>query len=71
MKYQDLLEKYNILLEEVNRLKIENRQLKTNLGLREFQSSPNTPPVVQQEKGISADEPNLHGRGGSFGHPRR
>jgi hypothetical protein len=59
MKYQDLLEKYNILLEEVNRLKIENRQLKVNLGLREFQSFPDTPPVVQQEKGISADEPNV------------
>jgi hypothetical protein len=58
MKYQELLEKYNILLEEVSQLRNENKQLKANLGLREFQSFPNTPPVVQQEKGISADEPN-------------
>jgi len=58
MKYQDLLEKYNILLEEVNRLKNENRQLKANLGLREFQPIQNTPPVVQQGKDVSSYESN-------------
>ena len=58
MEYPDLLEKYNILLEEVKRLKNENRQLKANLGLREFQPFQNTPLLLQQEKNVSADESN-------------
>ena len=58
MKYQDLLEKYNILLEEVGRLKNENRQLRANLGLRESKLLPKTLPVVQQEQGVSIDESN-------------
>ncbi len=43
MKYQDLLEKYNILLEEVDRLKYENRQLRASLGLRESKPFPKIP----------------------------
>ncbi len=37
MDHQELIEKYRSLLEEVNRLKIENSQLKAELGLREPQ----------------------------------
>ncbi len=58
MKYQDLLEKYNILLEELIRLKSENKQLKGIIGLKGFQPYRNTPPVVQSEKDVSSDELN-------------
>lgn len=58
MEYQELLERYNVLLEEIKRLKNENRQLKANLGLKAFQPIQNIPPAVQQEKDVYADESN-------------
>jgi hypothetical protein len=59
MKYQYLLEKYNILLDEVNRLKIENSQLKAALGLREPQSFLMTPTDIQSETILPGDELNV------------
>jgi len=63
MEYQELLERYNVLLEEIKRLKNENRQLKANLGLRAFQPFQNIPPAVQQEKDVYADVSNAENHG--------
>ena len=42
MDYTELLEKYNILLKQFDRLTKENIQLKAQLGLREFELIPKT-----------------------------
>ena len=42
MDYKELLEKYNILLEEVKRLTKENSLLKAQLGLMKSELSRNT-----------------------------
>lgn len=52
MDYQALFEKYKILLEEVNRLKIENSQLKAELGLKKLQPGP----VIQPETVLPSEE---------------
>jgi hypothetical protein len=49
MDYRKLLEKYNILLEQVDRLTKENRRLKAELGLQEPQSLRNTTQAIQME----------------------
>jgi superfamily II DNA or RNA helicase len=49
MDYRKLLEKYNILLEQVDRLTKENRRLKAKLGLQEPQALRNTTQAIQME----------------------
>lgn len=49
MDYKKLLEKYNILLEHVDRLTEENRRLKAKLGLQETQALRNTTQAIQME----------------------
>jgi superfamily II DNA or RNA helicase len=56
MDYKELLEKYNILLEEKKRLSEENSQLKALLGLAELSPPPKTGPQIIT-KTECADEP--------------
>jgi superfamily II DNA or RNA helicase len=49
MEYQELLKKYKNLLEEVNRLKIENSQMKAELGLKDSQTFQNNSSADQLE----------------------
>lgn len=56
MDYQKLLEKYNALLEQVDRLTKENTQLKAQLGLPESEPIPKTASVKNTERKISDDE---------------
>ena len=56
MDYWELLEKYNILLEEINRLSKENSQLKVQLGLKKSEPTRNTTPAIKTEKNIPEDE---------------
>ena len=56
MDYKELLEKYNILLEEINRLSIENCQLKAQLGLTNSELSRNSAPAIKTEKNIHDDK---------------
>lgn len=58
MNDHELREKYKILLEEVNRLKIENRQLKAELGRKETQV-----PVVLPKTAVFEDQLNAEGNG--------
>jgi len=58
MEYQELLEKYNALLERVNRLTKENSQLKAKIGLIESQAFLNTSPAVQADIYVSEGESN-------------
>jgi hypothetical protein len=56
MDYGNLLEKHNILLEEVNRLKQENRLLKAQLGLMKSEPSPNITEGIKTKNSMVADE---------------
>ena len=47
--YRKLFEKYNVLLEQVDRLSKENRRLKVKLGLQEAQAPRNTTQAIQME----------------------
>ena len=49
MDYRKLLEKYNILLEQVAQLTKENRRLKAKLGVQEPQALKNTTQAIQME----------------------
>jgi len=51
-----LLEKYNVLLEEVNRLTKENRLLKAQLGLMESEPSINITEKIKTKNSITVDE---------------
>lgn len=57
MDYKELLEKYNILLEEIDRLTKENIQLKAQLGLSKSELSRNTASAINSEKCIPDDKP--------------
>jgi superfamily II DNA or RNA helicase len=59
MDYQELIEKYKILLNEVYRLKIENNQLKAELGARKSQFLPIMPSVHRPETILPEDELNV------------
>ena len=59
MDYQELTEKYKILLNEVYRLKIENNQLKAELGARKSQFLPIMPSVHRPETILPEDELNV------------
>jgi len=50
MDYKELIEKYNILLEEINRLTKENSQLKAQLGLTRSELPRNTTSAIKTEK---------------------
>ncbi len=56
MDYKELFEKYNILLEEINRLTKENSQLKAQLGLTRSELSQNTTSAIKTEKKRPDDE---------------
>jgi superfamily II DNA or RNA helicase len=56
MDYRKLLEKYNALLEQVDRLTKENIQLKTQLGLPESELIQKTTSVKNTERKIPDDE---------------
>ena len=56
MDYKELLEKYNILLEEVKRLTKENSLLKAQLGLMKSELSRNTSSTIKTEKNIPVVE---------------
>lgn len=59
MDYKKLLEKYNILLSEVDRLTEENTRLKFQLGLTKSEPSPNSIPAIKTEKSIlDAESPD-------------
>ena len=49
MEYQELFNKYNSLLEQVDQLKRENRRLKAKLELQEAQALRNTTQAIQME----------------------
>ena len=49
MDYRKLLEKYNVLLEQVDRLAKENSRLKAKLRLQEAQAPRNTTQAIQME----------------------
>lgn len=56
MDYKELLEKYNILSGEVDRLTKENNRLKAQLGLTKLEPSPTIIPIIITEKSILPDE---------------
>jgi len=56
MDYKELLEKYNTLLEQVNRLKKENIQLKAQLGMPESEFIQDTISAKNKKKTIPDDE---------------
>jgi len=56
MDYKELLEKYNILLEEIDRLTKENSQLKAQRGLARSELPPNTTSAIITEQNILNDE---------------
>jgi len=56
MYYQELLEKYNALLEQVDQLTKENIQLKARLGLPGSEPIPKTASVKNSEIKITDDE---------------
>jgi superfamily II DNA or RNA helicase len=56
MDYKELLEKYNALLEQINRLTKENSLLKAQLGLTESEFIRNTTSAIKTKKYISGDE---------------
>jgi superfamily II DNA or RNA helicase len=56
MDYKELLERYNILLEEISRLKKENSQLKAQLGLTRSELPRNTASAIKTGKNILDDE---------------
>jgi len=56
MDYRELIEKYNALLEQVDRLTEENIQLKTQLGLPESELVPKTTSVKNTGRKIPDDE---------------
>ena len=57
MDYKELLEKYNVLVEEINRLSKENIQLKAQLGLSKSELFRNTASAINSEKCIPDDKP--------------
>ncbi len=59
MDYKELLEKYNSLLGELNRIKEENSQLKAQLGLKDSELSQNSASVVEAETTLRIDESAL------------
>jgi superfamily II DNA or RNA helicase len=56
MDYKELFKKYNVLVEEINRLSKENSQLKSQLGLTKSELSRNTASAKNSEKCIPDDE---------------
>jgi len=56
MDHKELLEKYNILLEEIKRLKKENHQLKAQLGLARIKPPRKAIPSINTEKNIPDSE---------------
>ena len=56
MDYRELLEKYRILLDEVNRLTEENSQLKAQLGLTKSEFSENNALAIKSEINYRDDE---------------
>ena len=56
MDYHKLLEKYNALLEQVDRLTKENNRLKAQLGLPEFGPIPKTASIKPTGRKLSEDE---------------
>ena len=56
MDYQELLQKYNTLLKQVNRLTQENNKLKAKLGLPESEPIPKTVSAKNTERKIPDDE---------------
>jgi len=56
MDHKELLEKYNILLEEIKRLKKENHQLKAQLGLARIKLPRKAIPSINTEKNIPDSE---------------
>ncbi|ACL05179.1 type III restriction protein res subunit [Desulfatibacillum aliphaticivorans] len=56
MNYYDLIKNFKSLLDEINRLKIENSQLRVELGLKPPQSLQASPLVVQTETMGHEDE---------------
>jgi superfamily II DNA or RNA helicase len=58
MEYQELLRKYNILLEQVDQLTKENRRLKAKLGLQEPPSLRDTTQPIQMQIAVPDGESN-------------
>jgi hypothetical protein len=57
MDYKELHKKYKILLDEANRLKEENSQLKAQLGLTRSEFSHNNAPAITTENNCHDGEP--------------
>ena len=58
MEYQELLRKYNILLEQVDQLTKENRRLKAKLGLQEPPTLRDTTQPIQMQIAVPDGESN-------------
>ena len=58
MEYQELVRKYNILLEQVDQLTQENRRLKAKLGLQEPPTLRDTTQPIQMEIAVPDGESN-------------
>jgi superfamily II DNA or RNA helicase len=56
MDYQELLQKYNTLLKQVNQLTQENNKLKAKLGVQEYEPIPKTVSAKNTESKITDDE---------------
>ncbi len=56
MDYKELLEKYNLLLGEVNRLTEENSQLKAQLGLTNSETPQNNASSIKSENNYRDDD---------------
>ena len=60
MDYKELLEKYNILLSEVNRLTKENAQLKDQLGMENAEPLQNTSTTIETESPTLAEDSSFN-----------
>ncbi len=58
MEYQELLEKYNILIEQVDQLTKENQRLKAKLGFQEPPTLRDISQPIQMEISVPDDESN-------------
>ena len=56
MEYQELLEKYNILIEQVDQLTKENQRLKAKLGFQEPPTLRDISQPIQMEISVPDDE---------------